>query len=237
MSKKIIITLVCFGFVSAAGAAVNFDQGVDVKSAVKGAVVSDVKVPEARFGQLIDLTRDCKKITFTAADALTSPEVSLVSRETTQECQNMGYPVGQICIPNTRYYRETVKVVITEPRVLGPDQKEVFEICLWGSFLNLKQVSPAYNYLVREILGTFELTPNGAVQPGHDDKSLTKAPAQDVCQLAMDTDYSCIYRCKDGSYISNPNPFGPPPFPGMNMPMHGCRPSVPNTPLITIISK
>ncbi len=51
----------------------------------------------------------------------------------------------------------------------------------------------------------------------------------------MDTNYSCIYQCKDGSYISKPNSFGPPPFPGMEMPFHGCRPSVPNTPLITII--
>ena len=229
MIKKLIAMSFCFGLASAAAAAVNFDRGVDVQSAIKEASVSEVKVPEARFGQLIDLTRDCKKITFGAADPLTSPSVSLVSRETTQECQNMGYPVGQICIPSTRYYRETVKVVITEPRVLQPEQKEVFEVCLWGSFLNLKQVSPAYKYSVREILGTFELTP---VSTG-----LTKAAGQEVCALAMDTDYSCIYRCKDGSYISKPNPFGPPSFPGMNIPMHGCRPSVPNTPLITITGK
>lgn len=207
----------------------------DIVKAQRETVVSPaVKVPEARFGQIVDITRDCKKITFTAADALISPEVSLASRETTQDCQNMGYPVGQICTTNTRHYRENVKVVITEPRVLQPDQKEVFEVCLWGPFLNLKQVSPAYNYAVREIPGAFELTPKGAFNAA---KSAIETPVQDVCKLVMDTNYSCIYRCKDGSYISRPNPFGPPPFPGMEAPMHGCRPSVPNTPLITVLGK
>jgi hypothetical protein len=54
-----------------------------------------------------------------------------------------------------------------------------------------------------------------------------------VCTLAMDTNYSCIYMCKDGSYISKPNPFPGPSMPGFELPMHGCRPSVQNTPLIT----
>ena len=230
MNKKLIIMSVCFGFVSAAGAAVNFDQGVDVKSAIKEASVSDIKIPEAKASHIVDITRDCKKITFGATDPLTSPEVALTSRETTQECQNMGYPAGQICIPNTKYYNETVKVVITEPRVLQPDQKEVFEVCLWGSFLNLKQVSPAYKYSVRQFLGVFELTPPAAT----DAKSVTNA--LDVCVLTMDTDAYCVYRCKDGSIISKPNPFSPPSSsPGASLPMHGCSLSVPNMlPMITI---
>ena len=227
--KKIIMTVIAVAVSSGVVNALEL-QNISAKDVAGMAqeTKADLKLPEAKFGLLIDVTRDCKKITFGAADALISPEVSLVSRETTQDCQNMGYPVGQICFPNTRYYRENMKVVITEPRVLQPDQKEVFEVCLWGSFLNLKQVSPAYTYAVRQVPGAFELTPvvNAA-----------KAAAEDVCTLAMDTSYSCIYRCKDGSFISKPNPFGPPPFPGMDFPMHGCRPSVPNTPLITILGK
>lgn len=162
-----VLILACAGLVAVASIVkagdtkVNFDQGVDIKSVVDDASFADIKIPEAKSGQLLDLTRDCKKITFSAAAPLASAEISLTSRETTQDCQNMGYPVGQICFPSTRYYHETVKLVITEPRILQPGQKEVFEVCLWGAFLNLKQVAPAYKYSVHQVPGSFELTPKG----------------------------------------------------------------------------
>lgn len=67
---------------------------------------------------------------------------------------------------------------------------------------------------------------------------LNAAPARGAaagdCLLAMDTDYTCIYRCADGSYISKPAPFFGHQMPGFEIPMHGCRMSVPNEPLITI---
>lgn len=113
-----------------ADAAVNFDQGVDLKAAIEQAAASDIQVPNARFPMLTDLTRDCKKITFTQNDPLVSPEVSLVSYETSQDCQNMGYPAGQICFPTSRTYHETPKITITAPREFKPDQKEVFEVPL-----------------------------------------------------------------------------------------------------------
>lgn len=158
--KKIVMAVIAVAISSGVANALELEK-MGAKDVVKLAQETqvEVKTPEAKFGQLLDITRDCKKITFGAADALISPEVSLVSRETTQDCQNMGYPAGQICFPSTRYYRETMKLVITAPRVLQPDQKEVFEVCLWGSFLSLKQVSPAYKYSVREVPGAFELTP------------------------------------------------------------------------------
>jgi len=218
------------GFAPCANA-VNFDQGLDVTAVIRQAAASDIQVPEARFPMVTNVTRDCKKITFTQNDPLVSAEVSLTSRETSQDCQNMGYPVGQICTPGFRTYRETPKITIMAPRELKPDQKEVFEVCLWGSFLSLKPVSTVYKYSVNQILGNFELIPSIPVRA----MEVTKA-AEDTCHLVMDSNYSCIYQCKDGSYVSKPSPFGPPPFPGMDMPFHGCRPSVPNTPLITIIN-
>lgn len=230
MNTKIIISLICLGFAPSANA-VNFDQGIDVSAVIRQAAASDVKVPESRFPMVTDVTRDCKKITFTQTDPLVSAEVSLVSNETSQDCQNMGYPAGQICFPSFRTYRESPKITIMAPRELKPDQKEVFEVCLWGSFLSLKPVSTVYKYSVNQILGNFELTPSIPVRT----LEVTKA-AEDTCNLVMDGNYSCIYQCKDGSYVSKPSPFGPPPFPGMDTPFHGCRPSVPNTPLITILN-
>ncbi len=218
MNKKLLIMSVCFGVVSAAGATVNFDQGVDVKAAVNDAVVSEIKLPAAKFSQLVDITRDCKKITFGAADPLTSAEYPLTSIETTQECQNTGTPAGQICFPNTRRHYELAKIAITQPRELKPDQKEVFEVCLWGSFLSLKLVSPAYNYSVNRVLSTFELTPKGAAQPASaDDKGLTKAQDPAVCTLTQNNPYSCIYYCKPDFYIYVP-------------PVNGCSPTTPYTP-------
>ncbi|MCX5791500.1 MAG: hypothetical protein NTY45_04670 [Elusimicrobia bacterium] len=228
--KKIASLAVILAFAQLAGAQINFDKGVDVKSAISSAKASEAVIPEARFPMVTDITRDCKKITFTAADSLTSPLVSLVSRETGQDCQNMGYPVGQICTPTFRNYRAEAQIVVTQPRELKPEQKEVFEVCLWGSFLSMKPVSTVYKYSVNQFLDVFQITPQTAVKAA----AVKSAPVEN-CLLVMDSNYSCIYQCKDGSYVSKPNSFGPPPFPGMDMPMHGCRPSVPNTPLITIV--
>lgn len=214
-------------FAQAAGAEVNFDRGVDVQSAINTAVNSDIVIPAARFGQLMDITRDCREVTFKAEDPLSSPEIPLASMQTSQECQNMGYPAGQICWPVSQYYNAKAQIVITQPRVLQPGQKEVFEVCLWGGFLSLKQISPAYKYSVRQILDVFQLTPENAAP------AVSRA-GDDVCRLVMDNNYSCVYQCKDGSYISNPAPFGPPPFPGMGAPFHGCPPTVHNMPLITV---
>ena len=52
----------------------------------------------------------------------------------------------------------------------------------------------------------------------------------------MDDGHFCTYRCKDGSYISTPNSFPtiPSPNPWVGPISTPCRPTVPNTPLITI---
>jgi len=69
---------------------------------------------------------------------------------------------------------------------------------------------------------------------------LASAPnksADNVCTLVMDSPYTCVYSCKDGSYISRPNPFpgnnGIPPYVAP-MPLHGCSMTVENRQLITI---
>jgi hypothetical protein len=161
MNIKIAALLVCLCLPPAVDAAVNFDQGIAVKTVIRQAAASDIKVPEAKFPVVTDRTRDCKKITFGRNDPLASPDVSLTSIETSQDCQNMG--AGQICIPGSRVYHENARIVITAPRELKPGQKEVFEICLWGEFLSLRRISTVYKYSVNRVLGTFELTP---VRPG-----------------------------------------------------------------------
>jgi hypothetical protein len=217
-------------FAGLASAEVNFDQGVDVKAAITAAKASDAAV-SARFPQMVNLTRDCKKITFGAADPLSSAVVQLRSQEEDQDCQNMGYPVGQICTPSFQNFSANAQIVVTQPRELKPGQTETFEVCLWGSFLSMKPVSTVYKYNVNRVLDVFQITPQGAVQTAD-----TRAAAQDVCNIAMDDGHFCTYRCKDGSYITNPNPFPviPSPNPYVGPISTPCRPTVPNTPLITV---
>lgn len=224
--KSIISAVMLLSLGQFAFAGVNFDQGVDVQNVIQEAKTSDIKAPEARIGMPISTSRDCKKITFTDTSPLTSPQVPLSSYETSQDCQNFGPYVGQICTPHTAYYTDTAQIVITEPRELKPGQSEIFEVCLWGPFLSMKPVSTVYKYSVSQEWNVFRLTPQA--QPA-------RSASQEYCTLAMDTPYSCIYQCQDGSYISQPAPFPGPSMPGFEPPFHGCRPSVPSNPLITIL--
>lgn len=229
--KKIITAVVATLAVAvSASAQVNFDKGVNVKSAVEQAVAAPIQLPEVKMGIPSYTTNDCKKVEFTAESPLTSPEISLRSMEMYQDCQNFGAPVGQICTPRPEYNNATTKVVITEPRVLQPGQKEVFEVCLNGPFLNLRPVSTVYKYSVKQDYEGFKLTPQAARSA---DKSASQA---DVCKLVMSASNTCTYQCKDGSYISRPNPF--PGYPAPNpyvgpIPAGPCAPSISDIPSVT----
>ncbi len=165
VSLAVLAAVMVLSSGQSASAGVNFDRGVDVGSFIKEAAIFDAKAPEAKSAFPVDITRDCKKVTFTQADPLASAQVPLLSRETGQDCINYGYPVGQICTPTFRDYKATAQIVVTAPRELKPGQKEVFEVCLWGSFLDMKPVSTVYKYSVNRVFDVFQLTPQGAVLP------------------------------------------------------------------------
>jgi hypothetical protein len=229
--KTAISLIVMLTFAGIAAAEVNFGQTMDVKSVINAAKASDAAVPAPRFPQMVNLTRDCRKISFGSADPLASAVVPLRSQEEDQDCQNMGPYVGQICTPSFQDFSANAQIVVTQPRELKPGQTETFEVCLWGSFLSMKPVSTIYKYNVNRVLDVFQLTPQGPVA-----SASKAAPAQDVCNLAMDDGHFCTYRCKDGSYISNPNPFPtiPSPSPYVGPISTPCRPTIPNTPLIVV---
>ena len=198
-------------------AEVNFGK-VDVGSFIKEAAAAKVAAPAAAAKGMTDITRDCRKITFTPEDPLASAVVPLLSRETGYETINWGNPAGTTTIPTFKDHRAQTQIVVTAPRELKPGQKEVFEVCLWGDYLDMRPVSTVYKYSVNRVLEVFQLTPQGLVQ------AEPAKTAEEQCVLAMDTPNSCIYQCNDGSFLSKPNP-----FPGMStgIPFHGCRPSTP----------
>lgn len=182
-------------------------------------------VPESRFGIPTYSSRDCKKVEFTAESPLTSAEISLRAYETYEDCQNMGYPAGQICFPRTENFSETTRVTVTEPRELKAGQKEVFEVCLWGRFLQIRPVETVYKYKSKVTFDGIFLTPQGLIAP----KAETRAAASGFCALAMDTQYSCVYRCADGKYVTKLKPFPnmPAPNPWVGPINYPCRPGIP----------
>lgn len=205
--KKLTIIVVSMSFAASLSAQVNFDQGVDVRAFAAEASSGEFDIPEAKMtGIPTYSSRDCKKVEFKADSPLTSPDITLKSMEMYQDCHNVGYPAGQICTPRPEYYTETTRVVITEPRQLEPEQKEVFEVCLWGKFLTIRPVEAVYKYKSRVTFDGIYMTPKGPIE-------IAKAAGAGACTLAMDTGHTCIYRCPDGDYLSKPNPFPPMPAP------------------------
>ncbi|MDQ7772968.1 MAG: hypothetical protein RDU13_05525 [Elusimicrobiales bacterium] len=224
--KKLTAIAVLMSFAFPLSAQVNFDQGVDVKAFVAEASSAEIALPESKMtGIPTYSSRDCKKVEFKADSPLTSADIKLSSMEMYQDCHNIGYPVGQICTPRPQYYNETTRVIITEPRELKPDQKEVFEVCLWGPFLTIKPVESVYKYKSRVTFDGIYMTPKGLIETA-------KSVSTGRCTLAMDAGNTCIYRCPEGNYISRPNPFPPIPAPNQWVgPIHTpCAPTAQQTP-------
>lgn len=222
--KKLIAIATLLAAASAASAQVNFDSGVDVKSFSEQAASAEMEIPEARLGLPTYSSRDCKKVEFTAESPLTSADISLRSMTMYQDCQNFGAPVGQICTNRPEYYREITRVTVTAPRELKPGERENFEVCLWGRFLTIRPVETVYKYKSKVTFEGIFLTPQGLVAP----KAETRAAASGFCRLAMDTHYSCVYRCGDGSYVTEQKPFPDMPAPNqwVGPITNHCRPGI-----------
>lgn len=182
-----------------ANAGVDFDRGVDIKSVVAQAQISAPHLPEAKAGIPSYSTRDCRKVEFTAESPLASAPISLHSMEMYQDCQNLGAPAGQICIPRPEYHNAMLNVTVTEALELKPGQKEIFEVCMHGPFLSLRPVSTVYEYKVRQDLEGFKLTPKGliAAEKGLD-AAVYRLPmdkATNVCFLRELDGKTCVYKC------------------------------------------
>lgn len=228
--KNIMISVaVLLAAAVSANAGVDFDRGVDVKTVVEQAQAAAPQLPEVKQGIHSYGTRDCRKVEFTAESPLASAPISLRSMEMYQDCQNFGAPVGQICTPRPEYHNATFNVTVTEARELKPGQKEVFEACMYGPFVSLRPVSTVYEYKVRQDFEGFKLTPKGLI-------SAEKGLGAAVCRLAMDNGNFCVYKCADGGYISQPNPFPVIPSPNQWVgPIYTpCRPTMTDLPAISV---
>lgn len=92
--NKLIAALACLGFTASAGAEVNFDQGIDVKSVMEQAASSDVKAPYPHYGShRVRYSKDCKGFSFGPSEfAQASDRAYLTSTEYIEECRFVPNP-------------------------------------------------------------------------------------------------------------------------------------------------
>jgi len=198
MKKVIFAALVFTGFIAAANAQVNFDKGVSVKEVISQAVGSDLAVPAAPAASRGHYSRDCARFSFGPADgALTSDKVYLRSTEyetvcTTQyvqQCNTVTGPNGQPVqqchqVPVQNCYERPgmswtqygqIKV---EARKLFPWERENFEVCLEGPWMDLYVNAAAYKYTARRE-GSYDtlfvLTPQNKVAMKADEDGINYA--------------------------------------------------------------
>ena len=171
MRKMISAVLVSIFFAAAANAQVDFDRGVDTRQFVTKAVSSGVSIPKPVPG-FTHYSRDCVRFSFGPSDAaLASDRVWLRSTEYVQECHNV--PVQQchtVMVPgpnNTQVPQQQCHTVYQQQcyerpgmtwsataqvkmaaRKLFPWERESFDVCLDGPWMDIYAHEAAYKYSV-----------------------------------------------------------------------------------------
>src|SRR3989339_1050277 len=179
MKKTVIALLVSFiGAYSFAGTDIDFDQAVDTAKIIQDAdnsVIADLSGTKPRYTGRTWYTRDCARFDFGPETPSDSDTAWLDSQEWIEECDivqvpvynNTGHIVGYH--PETRcrqrqgymHYNRSVRLSIGR-RTLLPWEKETFDVCLEGSWMNLQPLSNAYEYSIAETGGyntQYTLTP------------------------------------------------------------------------------
>lgn len=168
MKKMLAVSLV-FSLAAAVYADVNFDQGVNT-SEIINAPHNDYYIPTPVPGRFGRYTRDCARFTFGPSDNdIMSEKVWLRSQEYVQECHTyyVPGPNGQQ-IPHQNCYErpgmswnQQAQINI-KARKLWPWERETFEVCLEGPWMDIYKYEAAYKYTTRKIGNydpMFELTP------------------------------------------------------------------------------
>ena len=156
--RKIMIILFTGTVLTSIYAGVNFENGVsqdELKKQIEVTPVPDVKyVP----GQ-VRYTRDCVRFTFGPSDTeIMSEKVRLRSDEYRTECYTyyVPGPNGQQ-IPQQNCYEHfvasyygTAQINIKQRKLL-PWEKEHFEVCMEGPWIDLYTIQAGYKYKVKKI--------------------------------------------------------------------------------------
>lgn len=181
MKKSIFAAFILAGFAASAAAQVSFDQGVDVTAAISMAAASDIQVPLAAPAARLNYSRDCVRFTFGPSDEeMVSRKVYLRTTESETVCTTVMVPgpngtqvPQQNCYerPGMTWYRYAQ--IKLNPRKLFPWERDSFDVCLQGPWMDIYANATAYRYTAKregydDVL--FTLTPHEktAMRPDED---------------------------------------------------------------------
>ncbi len=157
MKKVLLAAFVFAGFNAAVYARVDFDRGVDVKEVVSQAAAAELELPAVPAAKIGTYSRDCVRFTFGPEDsgALTE-KVYLRSTEYETVCHTVMVPgpngtqvPQQNCYerPGMTWY-EYGQIRMAD-RKLFPWERESFDMCLYGPWLDLYVNGAAYRYTAK----------------------------------------------------------------------------------------
>ncbi len=190
MNSRTALVLLC-AMVMAAGAAVtgrgaevDFDQGADLTDVIEQVKNADYEIPEVKSGHISprwnhDYTRDCVAFSFGPDDPLKSEGVWLRSQEWREECTYYTGPNGHQ-IPNChtvpgQSWRQKAQIIITQARELFPWERETFEVCLEGPWMDIYTRETAYKYHINaegSYNTVYKLTPQEKIPMAPDSAGL-----------------------------------------------------------------
>lgn len=163
MTKFLMAAVLAAVNTAYAAPSVDFDKGVDAKaflSAAKKEAKAD-KTDVQGAGLKYRAERDCVRFSFSPDGPERSESVWLRSTEYYEECHQTGDPRhggGRYCREVPRYtHRERVQLELRNRQELFPWEKEVFEVCLEGSWLNLYSIRTAHEYKANRSGGDYVL--------------------------------------------------------------------------------
>ena len=203
MKKIIFAALVVTGLIAAANAQVAFDQGVNVKEVMSRAVAIDMPAPALPAAGRSHYSRDCARFSFGPSDTeLLSQRVYLRSTEYetvchtqyVQQCHTVMVPgPNNTQVPTQSCHMVPVQNCYERPgmtwsqygqikvdaRKLLPWERENFEICLQGPWMDLYINAAAYKYTAKREGNNYEtlfvLTPHEKVAMKADEDGVNYA--------------------------------------------------------------
>ena len=153
MKKLILMAIVSAGFCAAAAAQVDFNQGVNVNEIISQAHASDLAIPMPASNRGT-YTRDCVRFSFGPSDnEILSQKVYLRSTEYDTVCHTVMVPgPNGTQVPTQQCYERPGMTwheagqIKMNARKLLPWERESFEMCLQGPWMNLYVNAAAYKY-------------------------------------------------------------------------------------------
>ncbi len=188
MVKKLALALAVILAVSTVrtvcASGVDFDQNTDatkIAEQIRGTEVDGENVPAVSDPAEVDVSRiggrtyteDCVRFSFVYEEPLLSEAVWLRSDEYREVCHTDSNGNQHCKDQYVRTYRGKAQILIRE-RELFPWEREVFEVCLKGPWMDIYGLAMAYEYKVdSENREQYELIPGEKVPMNPDADGLT----------------------------------------------------------------